>query len=144
MLVYYWSTQFIRPENPETKIRAFPLDNGTLRKIQASFSICWWSAIYPTQIHRDSFWREKFLTHFISSVCWKYPNNVSGQYLIKQILFTIAVAGILQAGASLQRKCYIFYALLPDANLFLLWFLIGWVIQVHKSSVLSTKRMDTG
>jgi len=37
----------------------------------------------------------------------------------------IAMAGVPQAGALLQRQCYIFYALLPNAYLFLSLFLIG-------------------
>ena len=44
--------------------------------------------------------------------------------LIKQILFAIAMAGLLQAGEPTENS-YIFYSLLPDASLFLPQFLIG-------------------
>ena len=44
---------------------------------------------------------------------------------IKQILLAIAAAGVLQAGEQHRKQRYISYALLPNADLFLPWFLTG-------------------
>ena len=65
------------------------------------------------------------------SVWWKYPNNFIRIVSDKADFICNCSSRRPASRSTCRKQCCIFYALLPSAFLFLPWFLIGWVLQVH-------------